>query len=734
MPKLFRFLTLMLILAVSTVRLESPLAADRVVAAQWEQKVDPWVLQTATEEAETEFLVFLSEQADLSAVELMHIKHDKGKYVYETLSALAGRTQKPVIAQLEALGVEYRPFWVANMIWVRGNLSVAQSMARRADVAHVFANPVVPLEALPEEEREALLTPGAVEWNIAMVNADDVWAEGVTGQGAVIGGHDTGYHWDHPALINQYRGWDGASANHNYNWHDAIHSGGGSCGPDSPEPCDDHGHGTHTMGTMIGDDGGTNQIGMAPGAQWIGCRNMDQGNGTPVTYSECYQWFIAPTDLNGENPDPSKAPDVINNSWSCPASEGCTDPNALLAVVQAVRAAGILTAHSAGNSGAGCGTVNAPSAIYAESFTVGSTTNTDTMSGFSSRGPVTVDGSNRLKPDISAPGSSIRSSLRGGGYGAMSGTSMAAPHVAGLVGLLISANPALAGQVDLLEEIIKQTAVPVTVNPVQTCGGIPSTEIPNNTFGWGRIDAYAAYLRTVFGTLDLFKSASVDHIVAGSWLTYTLTVTNQHPLSQATGVVLTDVIPANTFFITTTLPHSFDGTTVQWEAASLSPAEIWTLSLVVQVNGDATGSVENLQYAVRSDQVATVSGVPIITPIETVSALLTPDRAGITAPGEAITYTHTLTNTGSIPDTYALSYTSSQGWAAVLSDSPTLNPGESTLVMVTLFVPAGTSNGTIDQLIFTTTSNTVPTVSASVTDTTTVKELYQLFFPFAPVH
>ncbi|HLF91501.1 MAG TPA: S8 family serine peptidase, partial [Anaerolineales bacterium] len=488
----FRFLTLMLIFALSTVSLGNPLVANRAVAAQWEQKVDPWVLQTAAGQSETEFLVFLAEQADLSATEAMQTKLEKGTYVYETLTALAEHTQKPVIAQLEGLGVEYRSFWVANMIWVRGNSTIAQTMAQRADVAHVFANPVVPFEALPEEEKEALLSPDTVEWNIAMVNADDVWAEGVTGQGAVIGGQDTGYDWDHPALIDQYRGWDGANANHSYNWHDAIHSGGGSCGPDSPEPCDDYGHGTHTMGIMIGDDGGTNQIGMAPGAQWIGCRNMDQGNGTPATYSECYQWFIAPTDLNDENPDPSKAPDVINNSWGCPVSEGCTDPNVLLAVVQAVRAAGILTAHSAGNSGAGgCGTVNTPSAIYGESFTVGSTTNTNTLSGFSSRGPVTVDGSNRLKPDISAPGSGIRSSLRGGGYGGMSGTSMAAPHVAGLVGLLISANPALAGQVDLVEDIIEQTAVPVTVSPVQTCGGIPSTEIPNNTFGWGRMDAYA---------------------------------------------------------------------------------------------------------------------------------------------------------------------------------------------------------------------------------------------------
>jgi subtilisin family serine protease len=337
----------------------------------------------------------------------------------------------------------------------------------------------------------------AIEWNILKVNADDVWAAGVTGEGAVIAGADTGYDWDHPALKEMYRGWNGVSADHNYNWHDAIHSGGGSCGPDTNQPCDDNGHGTHTMGTMVGDDGGVNRIGMAPGARWIGCRNMNVGNGTPTTYSECFQWFIAPTDLNDQNPNPALAPHVINNSWSCPPSEGCTDPNVLKTVVENTRAAGIVVVVSAGNSGPNCSSVNSPIAIYDAAFTVGSTTSSDLISGFSSRGPVTVDGSNRLKPDVSAPGSSVRSSLPGTGYGFLSGTSMAAPHVAGLVGLLISAVPGLAGEVDQLEAIISDTALDLTGG--QECGGVPGNQIPNNTFGYGRIDALAAYNAAVAG-------------------------------------------------------------------------------------------------------------------------------------------------------------------------------------------------------------------------------------------
>ncbi len=354
-------------------------ASPAASASPWQAKVDPWVLTTGAQ-GETEFLVYLTEQADLSGADRLPSRQEKGAYVYQQLTGVAERTQPAVIAALKNQGVAFKPYWVANLIWVRGSLETVQSMAQRGDVAHIYANPKVKVDLpAPDATNELPASPDAIEWNILKVNADDVWAAGYSGQGAVVGGQDTGYDWEHPALINQSRGWDGATSDHNYNWHDAIHSDGGICGPDSSEPCDDHYHGTHTMGTIVGDDGGTNQIGMAPGARWIGCRNMDQGVGTPATYTECYQWFIAPTDLNDENPNPALAPDVINNSWGCPVSEGCTDPNVLLSVVNNVRAAGILTAHSAGNSGSSCSTVSEPATIYEASFSVGATTIADNI-------------------------------------------------------------------------------------------------------------------------------------------------------------------------------------------------------------------------------------------------------------------------------------------------------------------------------------------------------------------
>ena len=486
--KALSLITLLVLLVIASSSLA--LAAQEAPDA-WRAKVDPWVLDTASE-GETEFIVFLTEQANVSGAEALTSKVEKGRFVFEALTQTANATQGPVLKALQAAGVEYRPYWITNMIWVRGGLGAVEAMARRSDVAHVYANPTVHLdEPVSRGDSAAPASPTAIEWNITKVNAPSVWAAGYTGQGAVVAGQDTGYDWDHPALMGKYRGWDGSTASHDYNWHDSIHSGGGTCGANSLVPCDDHGHGTHTMGTMVGDDGGANQIGMAPGAKWIGCRNMDQGNGTPTTYSECYQFFLAPTTVAGTNPDPSKAPDVINNSWGCPPSEGCTDPNVMLTLVNNVRAAGIVTVHSAGNSGSACSTISDPSAIYDSSTTVGATTSADAIASYSSRGPVTIDGSNRLKPDISAPGSGVRSSVPGSGYSSMSGTSMAGPHVAGLVALLISARPDLAGNVDGIETVIEQTAVQLT--SAQTCGGVPGTQIPNNTFGYGRINALAMY-------------------------------------------------------------------------------------------------------------------------------------------------------------------------------------------------------------------------------------------------
>ena len=392
---------------------------------------------------------------------------------------------------------EFRKFWIVNMIWVKGDADLLQQLAMREDVAFIYADAAGRLDTalLENESTTKNNSSSTAEWNLDKINAPQVWAEGVFGEGAVVGVIDTGFDWEHPALINQYRGWRGEAAQHDYNWHDAIHSGGNIfCPSDSPQPCDGGTHGTYVLGIAVGDDGGNNQIGVAPDAKWIGCRCWEPVRRTHISYvTECLQWMIAPTDLDGQNPDPSKAPHVVNNSWVCEPDEGCEAPDALKMVIENVRAAGIVVLGGSGNDGPGCSSSVFPPAIYESYFSVGATTDQDQMADFSSRGPILIDGSNRIKPDITAPGQSIRSSSPGNVYSSGSGTSAAGPHVAGLVALLISANPELAGNVDLIEEIIAKTAVLPTTT--QVCGN--SSEVPNSVYGWGRIDAYAAYQEAI---------------------------------------------------------------------------------------------------------------------------------------------------------------------------------------------------------------------------------------------
>lgn len=619
----------------------------RVKAAAWQTKVDQQVLEALTQ-GEAEFLILLTEQADLSGAVDQPTKLDKGKYVLDRLNEVAQRTQPDVIATLKKNGSDYRAFRVANMIWARGNWQVVQDIAQRADVAHLYANPKVQIKLPPASSNGVEYSHlkgtddlNAIEWNITKVNAPQVWAAGFTGQGAVIAGQDTGYEWDHPALKNQYRGWNGASADHNYNWHDAIHDETGECGADSPIPCDVYGHGTHTMGTMVGDDGGSNQIGMAPGSKWIGCRNMDNnGVGSPASYTECFDWFLAPYPI-GSDPsqgDPSKAPDVIGNSWTCIPSEGCSY-DTLFSIVNNVRAAGIVVVAAASNPGSGCSWITDPPALYEASFTVGATDVYDIIASFSGRGPITIDGSNRLKPNISAPGVNVRSCIPGGGYSIKSGTSMATPHVAGLVGLLLSAEPGLRGQVDEIETLIEHSAMP---RVDLTCGGDPSG-IPNNTYGWGRIDALAAF-QELPHQLTLRKIASASAILPGGTLTYTLTLTHTHAISPTTNVVLTDTIPAGAVFLDATQPFTQSGDVVEWDFDSLGTNESIRVMLTVGIPLTLTGTITNAHYGLRSDDVEAVLGNPVGTTIMPYSLTLAKTAPTRLPPGAQLTYQLTVGN------------------------------------------------------------------------------------------
>jgi subtilisin family serine protease len=203
------------------------------------------------------------------------------------------------------------------------------------------------------------------------------------------------------------------------------------------------------------------------------------------------QFMLAPFPHGGDpffDGDPTKAAYVLNNSWGCPTLEGC-DPNALLYAANNLRDAGIFVVVSTGNDGPSCETVESPLSLYDSVFSVGAIDQFGNMAPFSSRGPVTSDGSDRIKPDIVAPGVDILSSLPENTYGSNSGTSMAGPHLVGVVALIWSAQPDLIGDIDATEQLIIDTAQPYTGD---TSAGCFTGDTPSNANGYGVVDVYEA--------------------------------------------------------------------------------------------------------------------------------------------------------------------------------------------------------------------------------------------------
>ena len=473
-------------------------------------KMSPMVQNHIKDNLKTPVIVYFRQSA-VSRTNHSGPKAEKAALVYNHLKEQTSDQQKRAVKYLDELGAGYKAFVIVNAIATTLDRAGLEYLASLNEVVHISLDTPVKAD-LPVQHPESFVGMAQPEWGIQVIKADKVWEKGIKGEGVVIGGQDTGYEWTHPAIKNKYRGLgtDGI-INHAYNWHDAIHEisplhndtiilpTNNPCGLDVKYPCDDGSHGTHTMGTMVGGDS-LNLIGVAPGAQWIGCRNMERGWGKPSTYIECFEWFLAPTDLDGLHPDPSKAPHVINNSWSCPEIEGCDPGNWLFMdlAIQNLRNAGVFVVVSAGNNGNACGRIDAPPSMFESSFAVAATAIQDTLDGqfmdaiasYSSWGPITIDNSNRLKPDISAPGSRVRSSVPPDGYASSSGTSMAGPHVAGVVALVISANPQLAGKVDEIQDILQLTADPMVQQ--DTCGIYIANEIPNFVYGYGRINALEA--------------------------------------------------------------------------------------------------------------------------------------------------------------------------------------------------------------------------------------------------
>ncbi|MEY2816803.1 MAG: hypothetical protein RL275_266 [Chloroflexota bacterium] len=423
--------------------------------------------------------VILKDQADISDVASIKDRDERLTEAYTRLTEHANNTQADLRETFDTFGIAYTPYYLENAMEVQGGTLVRLFLMTRPEVDRVIPSPR--LRAAPEDSPapgfESAPPDDYIGWNIQLIGADRVWEEfGVRGDGIVVGQSDSGVDGNHPLLEKQYRGYNGSD---DYNWFDPWDG--------TSSPNDEGGHGTHTMGSILGSNG----IGVAPESQWIGCVNLDRNLANPALYLDCMQFMLAPFPIGGDpfvDGDPTQAAHVMNNSWGCPDIEGC-DPNALLVAADNLRHAGIFVVVSTGNDGPNCETVESPLSLYDSVFSVGAVDQFGNLADFSSRGPVTVDGSGRIKPDIVAPGVDVFSSLPDNSYGSNSGTSMAGPHVAGVVALIWSAQPELIGDIDATESLIITTAQPYTGT---TSLGCFTGDRPSNAYGFGVVNVYEA--------------------------------------------------------------------------------------------------------------------------------------------------------------------------------------------------------------------------------------------------
>lgn len=430
-------------------------------------KISPQVQEQLQADGSADVWLHFSDRADLSAASSMSWS-DRGRFVHEALTASADASQAEVKAQLDAAGVEYESFFIVNAIKVNAaDAALVKSLAANAGIDAISPEfEVTNME--PVAKAPSTPAPQAVEWGVENINAPAVWEQYGTGEGITVATIDTGVDLNHPALTAHYRGNDGGTMDHNYNWFDVDGSS-----PDEPADTDEHG--THVTGTIVGDDGSGNQIGVAPGAKWIatnGCCPSD------VALLESMEWVLAPTDLNGENPNTDMRPHIVNNSWgtTLPSNDPFGEE-----LSEAWAEAGIFGVFSNGNLGPECSTSGSPGS-RAINYSVGAYDVNNVIGDFSSRGPG-ADG--EIKPNISAPGVNVRSSVPGGGYAEFNGTSMAAPHVSGAIALLWSAVPELQGDVAGTRALLDETAIDVDDT---SCGGSADD---NNVYGEGRLDALA---------------------------------------------------------------------------------------------------------------------------------------------------------------------------------------------------------------------------------------------------
>jgi len=577
-------------------------------------------------------IVTLRNQADLATV-AAGTRAERLQEVVELLQATAHQTQAALRDRLSArqaqgLVSRFTPFWVFNGFAIAAASEVVEELASRPEVASVVADGTLQAPRLTS-------TAAAAETNVSLVNAPALWDLGFTGQGIVVANMDTGVNANHPDLAPSWRG--GSNS-----WFDPN-------GQHLSTPTDVNGHGTWTMGVMVGGSNGGTAIGIAPGSQWVAVKIFDDsGAATSSDIHAGFQWLLDP-DGNPATPD---APNVVNNSWSL-GSIGCSLEFQL--DLQSLRAAGILPVFAAGNFGPGPSTSASP-ANNPEAFAVGATNNGDVLYSGGSRGPSACGEPATTFPELVAPGVNVRTTDLFGLYTQQTGTSLAAPHVAGALALLLDGSADLSA--DVQEDALEHGAVDL---------GTPG---PDNENGYGRVDILASYewLATLADFTIAVAPVSAGTTPGGS-VGFAATVTPVNGFTGAVTLSLSGLAPSQgawTFAPPTIPGGSGISQLTVTAAASLTPGS-YPLT-IIGTNGSLLHSVP-----------VTL----VVNPTPDFGLSVTPSSQTVKR-GASATYTVGVSSQGGFGGTVNLSVTGlPSGVTATFQPGSVPAPGTSTMIVKT---------------------------------------------------
>jgi subtilisin family serine protease len=586
-------------------------------------------------------IVVLKSQADLASLHGLPRKNRPGAAA-RILRARADLTQRSLrsllkVRRAQGLVSAIEPLWIVNAIAVTATQAVISELAARQEVREIR-----PDLAVAAPQAVATATSAPAEANVALVNAPALWDLGYRGQGIVVANMDTGVDVTHPDLASRWRG--GTNS-----WYDPN-------GEHPATPTDVSGHGTWTMGVMVGGDAGGSSVGIAPDATWIAVKIFnDRGTATSTAIHQGFQWLLDPDG----NPATADAPDVVNDSWTMSASGCLLDFEPDLA---SLRAAGILPVFAAGNYGPVPGSSASP-ANNPEAFAVGATDDADVLYPYSSRGPSSCD--QPVYPQLVAPGVGIHTTDLYGLYADPTGTSVAAPHVAGALALLLQAFPGMSAD--------RQAAA------LENSGVDLGTAGADNDYGYGRLDALAAY-QWLATTPDFTPSVSPSSAstAAGGAVSYPVTVA---PVNGFTGDV----------------SLTLSGLPAGQASWSFSPSVIAGGSGSAQLTVSTAASIAAGTYplTITATSGATVHSAPatlVVTAPPDFSLSATPATQNVVA-GAGTTYTIGVTSLNGFAGGVALSLTGLPSGVGTASFSPQVitGAGSSQLTVRTLpTAPGGT--------------------------------------------